>query len=64
MSFLSKSYANAAVVGSLIILKTSNPAIFPASFVVYLCASLKYAGIVITDLLSLLSNSIQLLISL
>ena len=31
--FLSNPYAKAAAVGSLIILKTSSPAIFPASFV-------------------------------
>ena len=33
---------------ALIILKTSKPAIFPASLVACLCASLKYAGTVIT----------------
>jgi len=32
-SFLSRPYAKAAAVGSLTILSTSNPAIFPASFV-------------------------------
>ena len=37
---------------SLIILKTSSPAIFPASLVACLCASLKYAGTVITALLT------------
>jgi hypothetical protein len=41
-------YANAAAVGSFIIRKTSNPAIVPASFVDERCASLKYAGTVIT----------------
>ncbi len=45
---LSNPYANAAAVGSLIIRFTSNPAILPASFVACLCASLKYAGTVIT----------------
>jgi hypothetical protein len=35
----------------LIILKTSSPAISPASFVACLCASLKYAGTVITAFL-------------
>ena len=34
--FLSRPYAKAAAVGSLIILLTSNPAIFPASFVAFL----------------------------
>ena len=46
--FLSKPYAIAAAVGSLIIRNTSNPAIAPASLVDCLCASLKYAGTVIT----------------
>ena len=41
LSFLSRPYANAAAVGSLIIHKTSKPAIFPASLVACLCASLK-----------------------
>ena len=45
---LSIPYAKAAAVGSLIILSTFNPAISPASFVACLCASLKYAGTVIT----------------
>ena len=44
--FLSKPYARAAAVGSFIILFTSNPAIFPASFVAFLCESLKYEGTV------------------
>ena len=39
--FLSNPYAREAAVGSLIILKTSSPAILPASFVACLCASLK-----------------------
>ena len=47
-SFLSSPYASAAAVGSLTILSTSNPAIFPASLVACLCESLKYAGTVIT----------------
>ena len=46
--FLSRPYASAAAVGSLIILRTSRPAIFPASFVACLWESLKYAGTVIT----------------
>ena len=45
---LPKPYAIAAAVGSLIILNTFKPAIVPASFVACLCASLKYAGTVIT----------------
>ena len=49
---MSKPYANEAAVGSLIILKTSKPAILPASFVACLCASLKYAGTVITALVT------------
>ena len=44
----SSPYANAADVGSLIIRSTFNPAIRPASFVACLCASLKYAGTVMT----------------
>lgn len=39
--FLSKPYAIAAAVGSLMILKTFNPAIDPASLVACLCESLK-----------------------
>ena len=38
---LSKPYANAAAVGSFIILFTSRPAILPASFVACLWESLK-----------------------
>ena len=45
--FLSKPYARAAAVGSFKILKTSKPAIVPASFVAKRCESLKYAGTVI-----------------
>mmetsp|Transcript_3630 Transcript_3630/g.5589 ORF Transcript_3630/g.5589 Transcript_3630/m.5589 type:complete len:226 (+) Transcript_3630:1134-1811(+) len=48
---LCSPYERAAAVGSLIILKTSNPAIAPASFVSLLCISLKYAGTVITAFL-------------
>ena len=47
-SCLSRPYAKAAAVGSLMILLTSNPAILPASLVACLCESLKYAGTVIT----------------
>ena len=39
--FLSRPYAIAAAVGSLIILRTFNPAIIPASLVAYLYESLK-----------------------
>ena len=45
---LSNPYAIAAAVGSLIILNTFKPEIIPASFVACRCASLKYAGTVIT----------------
>ena len=41
LAFLSKPYASAAAVGSLMIRKTSRPAIFPASLVACRCASLK-----------------------
>lgn len=46
--YLSKPYAIAAAVGSFIIRNILRPAIYPASFVAYLYASLKYAGTVIT----------------
>ncbi|KAE9523578.1 hypothetical protein AGLY_016130 [Aphis glycines] len=46
--FLSRPYAKAAAVGSLIIRITFRPAMTPASFVACLCESLKYAGTVIT----------------
>ena len=52
LSFLSNPYDNEAAVGSLIIRKTSKPAIFPASFVAWRCESLKYAGTVITACLT------------
>ena len=48
LSPLSKPYASAAAVGSLIIRSTFKPAISPASLVACRCASLKYAGTVIT----------------
>jgi hypothetical protein len=51
LSFLSSPYASAAV-GSLIILSTFNPAISPASIVAVLSASPKYAGTVITALVT------------
>lgn len=38
---LSKPYASAEAVGSLMIRRTLRPAIVPASFVAFLCASLK-----------------------
>ena len=47
-SFLSIPNASAAAVGSLMIRLTSKPAILPASLVAWRCASLKYAGTVIT----------------
>ena len=49
---LSNPYANAADVGSLMIRSTLKPAIFPAFFVACLWASLKYAGTVITALVT------------
>ena len=51
--FFSSPYAIAAAVGSLIIRRTFNPDIAPASFVACLCESLKYAGTVITALVHL-----------
>ncbi|GET90209.1 heat-shock protein hsp70, putative [Leishmania tarentolae] len=45
---LSRPYAMAAAVGSLMIRSTSRPAIVPASFVAWRCESLKYAGTVTT----------------
>ena len=48
LKWLFKPYAIAAAVGSLINLKTFNPAIIPAFFVAFFCSSLKYAGTVIT----------------
>ena len=52
LAFLSKPYASEAAVGSLMIRKTSIPAICPASFVACLWLSLKYAGTVITALVT------------
>ncbi len=46
--FLSRPYASAAAVGSLMMRSTSRPAILPASLVAWRWASLKYAGTVIT----------------
>mmetsp|Transcript_11235 Transcript_11235/g.23768 ORF Transcript_11235/g.23768 Transcript_11235/m.23768 type:complete len:450 (-) Transcript_11235:514-1863(-) len=51
-SALSIPYASEAAVGSLMILRTSSPAIFPASLVACLWLSLKYAGTVTTALLT------------
>ena len=48
LPFLSTPYARDAAVGSLTILITSSPAIFPASFVACLWLSSKYAGTVTT----------------
>src|SRR3989344_1405491 len=47
-SCLSNPYAKAAAVGSLMIRRTFSPAISPAFLVACLCASLKYAGTVMT----------------
>jgi hypothetical protein len=52
LSFLSSPYASAAAVGSLIILSTFNPAISPASIGGSSSASPKYAGTVITALVT------------
>ena len=49
--FLSRPYARAAAVGSLMILRTSRPAMAPASLVCLRWASLKYAGTVMTAFL-------------
>mmetsp|Transcript_26026 Transcript_26026/g.65035 ORF Transcript_26026/g.65035 Transcript_26026/m.65035 type:complete len:322 (-) Transcript_26026:79-1044(-) len=46
--FLSRPYAMAAAVGSLMIRMTLRPAMRPASFVAWRCESLKYAGTVMT----------------
>ena len=45
---LSRPYARAAAVGSLMMRNTLRPAIAPASFVAVRSASLKYAGTVMT----------------
>ncbi len=45
---LSRPYASAAAVGSLMMRSTLRPAILPASFVASRCALLKYAGTVMT----------------
>src|SRR6185437_5026688 len=45
---LSRPYASAAAVGSLMMRTTLSPAILPASFVASRCALLKYAGTVMT----------------
>ena len=50
--FLSRPYARAAAVGSFTIRSTSSPAILPASLVACLCESLKYAGTVMTALVT------------
>ena len=51
--FFSNPYASEAAVGSLMILRTSNPAMRPASFVAVLWESLKYAGTVTTAFVTL-----------
>ena len=52
VGFLLKPVDSAAAVGSLMMRSTSTPAIRPASFVAWRCASLKYAGTVITALVT------------
>lgn len=54
----------AAAVGSLIILKTCNPEIAPASFVNCLWLSLKLAGTVITAFFTSLPKKFSAFISL
>mmetsp|Transcript_25198 Transcript_25198/g.64897 ORF Transcript_25198/g.64897 Transcript_25198/m.64897 type:complete len:212 (+) Transcript_25198:1225-1860(+) len=54
-SFLSRPYAMAAAVGSLMIRSTSRPAMAPASLVAWRWLSLKYAGTVTTARLTSLS---------
>ena len=46
--FLSSPYASEDAVGSLMMRRTSSPAILPASFVAWRWVSLKYAGTVMT----------------
>ena len=48
LAFFSMPYASAAAVGSFTIRRTSSPAMRPASLVACRCASLKYAGTVMT----------------
>mmetsp|Transcript_29208 Transcript_29208/g.95267 ORF Transcript_29208/g.95267 Transcript_29208/m.95267 type:complete len:220 (-) Transcript_29208:32-691(-) len=48
--FLSRPYAMAAAVGSLMMRSTFRPAMAPASLVAWRCESLKYAGTVTTAL--------------
>ena len=50
--FLSSPYASAAAVGSFTMRSTSRPAILPASLVACRCESLKYAGTVMTALVT------------
>ena len=45
-TFLSRPYAIAAAVGSLMMRSTLRPEMAPASFVAWRCESLKYAGTV------------------
>mmetsp|Transcript_11652 Transcript_11652/g.49029 ORF Transcript_11652/g.49029 Transcript_11652/m.49029 type:complete len:471 (+) Transcript_11652:469-1881(+) len=54
---LSRPYASAAAVGSLMTRSTSRPAMVPASLVRRRCASLKYAGTVTTALEILVSSA-------
>ena len=53
----SRPYASAAAVGSLMMRSTSSPAMRPASRVAVRCASLKYAGTVMTARSTSKSNS-------
>ena len=54
--FLSRPYASAAAVGSLMMRSTFRPAISPASLVAWRWASLKYAGTVMTASVDLLAQ--------
>merc|ERR1719235_2221914 len=54
LDFLSRPYAMAAAVGSLMIRITFSPAMAPASLVAWRCESLKYAGTVTTAFLTVL----------
>src|SRR6266481_5412424 len=46
LPFLSRPYAIAAVVGSLMMQRTCRPTMMPASLVAWCCTLLKYAGMV------------------
>mmetsp|Transcript_25360 Transcript_25360/g.59178 ORF Transcript_25360/g.59178 Transcript_25360/m.59178 type:complete len:223 (+) Transcript_25360:377-1045(+) len=55
--FLSRPYAMAAAVGSLMMRITLRPEMVPASLVAWRCASLKYAGTVTTAFLTSLPRN-------